>query len=78
MPLNIKTCPTCGSRQIKRVRGPLKRKHNGRSFVVPNVEYFACPQCGEKLFVPAAMDKIQAASPAFAKPDRLKRVRKAG
>jgi YgiT-type zinc finger domain-containing protein len=78
MALNIKICPTCGSNRIKRVRRSLKREYNGQPYSVPNVDFFECPRCGEKLFGQAAMDKIQSYSPAFARPARGKRVRRAG
>lgn len=74
----IKSCPTCGSARIKRVCRTLRRVYNGRPYAVPNVEFYACPDCGENLFDPEATDKIQAHSPAFLKPSRAKRVRRAG
>jgi hypothetical protein len=42
------------------------------------VQYFACPDCGERLYDAAAIDKIQAHSPAFARRPAVKKVRKAG
>ena len=35
--------------------------------MVPNLEYYECPDCGERLFDHNAMQKIEAHSPAYAK-----------
>ncbi len=65
--MKITTCPTCGSKKIKRVRRNLKRELSGRRYVVPDVEFEECPDCGEQLFDREAMSKIEAHSPAFDK-----------
>jgi YgiT-type zinc finger domain-containing protein len=64
--LKHKTCPTCGSKRIKLVRRTLVRTVNGQTFKVPNVQFHHCPDCGEEVFSPQAVSKIQAHSPAFA------------
>jgi len=63
--LNITTCPTCGSKKIKRVRRNLTRKFDGHEYTVPNLEYYECPDCGEKVYDRDAMRQIEAHSPAF-------------
>jgi YgiT-type zinc finger domain-containing protein len=75
--LSIKTCPTCGASRIKRIRRTLKRSFNGRTYTVPNVEFYACADCGENLFDTAATDKIQSHSPAFTKSASERKSRKA-
>ena len=70
--LKITRCPTCGSRKIKKVRRNLKSEVHGKRYTVPNLEFYECPACGEHVYDPEAMRKIQAYSPAFAK-RRLKR-----
>jgi YgiT-type zinc finger domain-containing protein len=62
----IKTCPTCDSTRIRRVRRTLKRSYEGHAYSVPSVEFHHCPDCGEELFDSAAIEKIQSRSPAFA------------
>jgi YgiT-type zinc finger domain-containing protein len=69
--MEISVCPTCGSKKMKKVRGPLTRKFEGEAYTVPDITYHECPDCGEHLYEPDAMDKLQAASPAFRK--RLKK-----
>lgn len=65
-------CPTCGSKKIKQIRRNLVRNFQGRSYVVPNLEYHECPDCGERVYDPQAMRKIEAHSPAYAKKRRRK------
>ena len=69
---DITHCPTCGSRKIRKIQGPLTREFKGETYTVADITYHECPDCGEHLYEPEAMDKLQAASPAFRK--RLKKV----
>jgi YgiT-type zinc finger domain-containing protein len=66
-------CPTCGSAEIRVVKRDLERTVKGITYTVPALEFEECPVCGEKVFDPAAMRKIEAYSPSFAKPQRKKR-----
>jgi YgiT-type zinc finger domain-containing protein len=68
MTLKITTCPTCESPRIKRVKKNQLRTFHGKAYVVPNLEYWECPDCGEHVYDHAAMRKIEAHSPAYAKP----------
>ena len=61
-----KKCPTCGSTKIRRVRKTIARSCCGKTYTVPAVVYHECPACGEEIFSPEAVRKIQASSPAFA------------
>jgi YgiT-type zinc finger domain-containing protein len=65
--LQIKRCPTCGSKRIKQVVRDLTRKYKGQTYTVPSVEFYDCPNCGEKVFDHDAMLKIEAYSPAYRK-----------
>jgi len=67
MTLKITRCPTCESPRIKRVRKNLRRTWKGQAYVVPNLEFEECPDCGERPFDHTAMQKIEAHSPAYAK-----------
>lgn len=58
--INLKTCPTCGSRRIRRVRKTLTRKSRGKRYTVPHLTFHECPNCGEQVFSPEAMEKIEA------------------
>ena len=61
--INHKTCPTCGSERIRKVRRTVKRTSRGKSFTVPNLTFHECPDCGEEVYSPAAMEKIEAHRP---------------
>ena len=66
--LRINVCPTCGNKEIKKVRRNLTGRFAGRSYTVPSVEYYECPDCGEKVYDREAMRKIEATSRAFNRP----------
>jgi YgiT-type zinc finger domain-containing protein len=73
--IRITMCPTCGSDKIKRVRRNWTEKVQDETYTVPNLEYYECPDCGEKVYDREAMRKIEAHSPAFSKRQvRKKRV----
>ncbi len=61
-----KVCPTCGSTRVKRVRKTITRTFRGKSYKVPGVDFHQCLECGEAIFSPEAVSKIEAHSPAFA------------
>ena len=67
----IRTCPTCGSDQIRRVVHDLTRKYKGETYTVPAVKFYECPTCGEKVYDREAMLKIEAYSPAYRKAEIL-------
>jgi YgiT-type zinc finger domain-containing protein len=60
-------CPTCGSDRIQHVVRNITRKYKGQEYIVPDVAFFDCPNCGEKLYDHAAMQKIETYSPAYHK-----------
>ena len=65
--VHITICPTCGSRKIKLVRRNSTRSYKGKPYTVPNLEFYECPDCGERLYDRDAMRKIEKYSPAYAK-----------
>lgn len=65
--IKITSCPTCGSKKIKKVQKNLMRSFQGQTYTVPNLEFHECPDCGERLYDRDAMRKIEAHSPAYAK-----------
>lgn len=70
--LNITTCPSCGGKRIELVRRNWTGNFKGKEYTVPNLEYYECPDCGEKVYDREAMRQIEAHSPAF-KRDASKR-----
>lgn len=65
--IKITICPSCGGKKIKRVRRNWTDQYKGQTYTVPNLEYYECPECGEKVYDRQAMRKIEANSPAFEK-----------
>ena len=61
--LNIRTCPTCGSKRIHRVRRAVMRTVGGEKYRVPAVQFHECPICGEKLYGREAMHKLESYHP---------------
>jgi YgiT-type zinc finger domain-containing protein len=64
--IKITVCPNCGSEKLKKVCQDWTGNYRGQTYIVPELEYYECPNCGEKLYDRAAMRKIEAYSPAFA------------
>jgi YgiT-type zinc finger domain-containing protein len=75
--LEITICPSCGSDKIKKLKQDWKDKFEGQSYTVPDLEYWECPACGERLFDHNAMRKIEAYCPAFVKKRAKRKVSKA-
>jgi YgiT-type zinc finger domain-containing protein len=63
--LNIKICPTCGSDKIKRMNKDWNGKYKDKLYTVPSLQYFECPNCGEKIYDKEAMLRIEEKSPAL-------------
>ena len=61
--LDIHTCPTCGSKRIRRVRRGVVRTVGGEKHVVPGVEFYECLACGERLYGREAMRKLETYRP---------------
>jgi len=63
--LNIHLCPNCGSDQIAAVCRSLVREFEGESYTVPDLQFYECPVCEERIFDRDAMRKLQQYSPAY-------------
>jgi YgiT-type zinc finger domain-containing protein len=58
--LVIKTCPTCGSNRIRRVKRDIESKRAGQNFIAQDIEIEECANCGERLFSPESLEQIAA------------------
>lgn len=65
--IKITICPSCRGNKIEKVQRNWTGKYKGKTYTVPNLEYYECPDCGEKVYDRQAMRKIEANSPAFEK-----------
>jgi len=59
--IRITRCPTCGSTKIRRVTRDVSRTFRGHPYIARKVAFEECPNCGERLFDHAAIQKMQAA-----------------
>ena len=53
--IKISRCPTCGSKNINRVRRDVTMELRGEEYTVPALEFEECPDCGEKVYDREAM-----------------------
>ena len=70
--LVIKTCPTCGSKRIRRVKRDLTSRRGGETYVARGIVVEECPDCGERLFSPESLDAIAAQQPRHRRTPRRK------
>ena len=61
----VRVCPSCGSRAIKEVNADWSGVFQSTPYTVPDLRYFACPNCSERVYPPESMRRIEAASPAY-------------
>jgi YgiT-type zinc finger domain-containing protein len=59
--IRVTTCPTCGSKKIRRVTRNVACNYLGKPYVARSVTFEKCPDCGECLYDHAAMQKMEAA-----------------
>ena len=69
----ITNCPTCGSNKIRSIKKDQTREFKGQKYVVPDLEYQECPVCGEEIYSPDAVRKIETYSPAFTQSEKQKK-----
>jgi YgiT-type zinc finger domain-containing protein len=55
----LRYCPTCGSSRIRTIRSDYRTRVHGEEILVPKLEREECPNCGEILFGPQAMRRIE-------------------
>jgi YgiT-type zinc finger domain-containing protein len=70
--LKIKTCPTCGSAGIKKMKKDWKGEYQGKTYTVPTLSFYECPDCGERVYDRDAMHRIEEKSPPLGKAHRKK------
>jgi YgiT-type zinc finger domain-containing protein len=66
----ITRCPICGSAKIRRVRKTVTRTHAGQTYLVPDLAFWECPTCGERVYDRDALRRIESHSPAYQKARR--------
>jgi YgiT-type zinc finger domain-containing protein len=72
--IKLTVCPNCYSKNLKKVRRTVSGTRQGRRYSVPGVEFYECPDCGERIYDPTAMRQIEQASHAGFKNRSAKRI----
>lgn len=57
--LKLSVCPTCGEKNLKKVRRTVSGTRQGKRYSVPGVQFYVCPDCGERIYDPVAMRQIE-------------------
>jgi len=65
--LKITVCPSCGGKNIKKVRRVVTGNRQGKRYSAPDIEFYECSDCGERVYDPSAMRQIEKHSTAFLK-----------
>ena len=61
----ISCCPTCGSSDLRKTRRNWTGEARGKSYMVPQLDFYECPACGERIYDRESMRLLQSFSPAF-------------
>jgi YgiT-type zinc finger domain-containing protein len=67
----LKTCPTCGRRNLRLVTRDVECNFRGHEYTTPGVQFHECPDCGEKLYDREAMRKMEAHRPKGRRKSRV-------
>ena len=73
--MHLTICPSCGNHNIQRVQKDWHDEFQGQAYTVPVLEFYECPDCGERMYDRQAMRKIEMYSPAFRQRQKPKQPR---
>jgi len=57
--LKLTFCLNCYSKNLKKVRRTVSGTRQGKRYSVPGVEFYECPDCGERIYDPVAVRQIE-------------------
>ena len=57
--LKLSVCPNCGNKNLKNVRKAVTGTRQGKRYSAPAVEFYECPDCGERIYDSAAIKQIE-------------------
>ena len=66
-PFQMKTCPMCGAKEIRRVKRDIVTTRPDYTFTATAIDIEECPACGERFFSLEAMEAIEAQRPQTAR-----------
>lgn len=72
--IKLSVCPNCSSKNLKKVRKTVSGTRQGKRYSVPAVEFYECPDCGERVYEPAAIRQIEQRSQARIRNRSAKRI----
>lgn len=72
--IKLAVCSNCYSKNIKKVRRTVSGMRQGKRYSVPRVEFYECPDCGERIYDPTAMRQIEQGSHAGVTDKSVKRI----
>jgi YgiT-type zinc finger domain-containing protein len=62
--IEITICPVCAGK-VKKIKEDWVGKVNGQTYIVPDLEYYICAECGERIYPREALKKIELFSPVY-------------
>ena len=72
--LKLSVCPNCGKKNLKKVRKTVSGTRQGKPYSAPAVEFYECPGCGEQIYDPAAIQRIEQHSHVRARQSPAKKI----
>lgn len=72
--LKLSVCPNCGNKNLKKVRKAVTGTRQGKRYSAPDVEFYECPDCGERIYEPSAIRQIEQHSHARVKQRPTRRI----
>jgi len=57
--LKLTVCPTCGNKNLKKVRKAVTGTRQGKRYSARDVEFYECPDCGERIYDSSALQQIE-------------------
>lgn len=57
--LKLSLCPSCGNKNLKKVRKAVSGTRQGKRYSAPAVEFYECPDCGERIYDSSAIRQIE-------------------
>ncbi len=62
--LEITVCPVCAG-AVRKVKEDWVGEFKGQEYIVPELEYYICIKCSERIYPHEAIKKIESFSPAY-------------
>jgi len=66
-------CPTCGSDDLKKVRRTWTGELEGKFYTIPDLEFYQCAACWERILDRKALRRIKASVPTSVQPQLMAR-----